>query len=177
MNKWLVISYKLPSEPSRLRVHAWRSLKKMGAINIQQSLWYLPFSDANYKVFSQLAAELETNGGEVLIMNSVLETKYEQIVIDTFNKAREIEYEEILDKCEDYFKEIEKEIKVENFTFAEAEENEEELEKLKSWFQKVKARDIFHSPLEIKTKQVLNECVEVFNIFNDKVYEYENKVD
>ncbi len=174
MLKWLVINYTLPSEPSRLRVGAWRSLKKLGAVNIQQSMWIFPFSDENYSTLSTVAQDIENNGGEVLLMQSVfLEEKYEQIVISHFNKAREIEYEEILDKCEDYFKEIEKEINRSNYTFAEAEENEEELEKLLSWFEKVKIRDIFQSPLKEVTEKKLEECRKVFEDFNNRTYEKE----
>lgn len=171
---WLVINYNLPSEPSKLRVGAWRSLKKLGAVNIQQSMWLLPYSDENFSSLSSLAQDLESNGGSVLLMqSSFTEEKYEQTVISYFNKAREIEYEEILDKCEDYFAEIEKEINRKNFTFAEAEENEEELDKLKSWFEKVKLRDIFNSPLREVTQKKLVECTDVFNDFNGRVYEYE----
>ncbi len=42
---WIVINYTLPREPSRVRVSLWRKLKKVGAINIQQSMWILPMTD------------------------------------------------------------------------------------------------------------------------------------
>ena len=174
-HKWLIINYNLPTEPSRIRVWAWRNLKKLGAVNIQQSMWALPFSDENYSALSALSQELEENHGEALIMQSIfLEEKHEQKVISHFNKAREIEYEEIIDKCQDFFAEIEKEIQRKNFTFAEAEENEEELAKLLSWFEKIKVRDIFHSPLRGTTEQKLQECKQVFDEFNNRVYENEN---
>lgn len=102
-----------------------------------------------------------------------MEEKYEKVVISRFNKAREIEYEEILDKCEDYFAEINKEIERSNFTFAEAEENEEELEKLLSWFKKVKLRDLFESPLRETTEKKLEECRKCFEDFNSKTFENE----
>ena len=175
LQKWLVINYTLPSEPSRLRVKAWRNLKKLGAVNIQQSMWILPFSEESYAALSLISQELEKNAGEVILMQSVfMEEKYEQTVILHFNKAREIEYEEILDKCEDYFAEIEKEINKCNFTFAEAEENEEELQKLLSWFEKVKLRDIFVSSLREVTKIKLEECKNAFEDFSNKVFENEN---
>lgn len=137
-------------------------------------MWLLPYSEENQNSLSSVAQDIENNGGVVLLMESTFtEEKYEQTVIAAFNKAREIEYEEILDKCEDYFVEIEKEISRENYTFAEAEENEEELEKLKSWFEKVKLRDIFHSPLREVTEKKLEECTSVFVDFNNRVYENE----
>jgi hypothetical protein len=172
--KWIVINYKLPSEPSRVRVATWRSLKKLGAVNIQQSMWVLPSSKENYAALSAISEELENNNGNALIMESIfLEEKYEQRVVAYFNKAREIEYYEIIDKCNDYFAEIKKEIARENFTFAEAEENEEELEKLLAWFEKIKVRDVFEAPLRDETEGILEDCKSVFEDFCLKVYENE----
>ena len=174
MLKWLILSYNLPSEPSRLRVGAWRSLKKLGAVNIHQSLWLLPFSDENYTALSAVASQITGNNGEVLLMQTVaMAENYEQALISRFNKAREIEYEEIIDKCNDYFSEINQETERKNFTFAEAEENEEELEKLFSWFAKVKSRDVFSSPLRELTEKKLEECRKCFDEFNHKTFENE----
>lgn len=174
MLKWLVINYTLPSEPSKLRVGAWRSLKKLGAVNIQQSMWLLPYNEENYDSLSSIAKDMESNEGTVLIMeSSFTEEKYEQAVISSFNKARAIEYKEILGKCEGYLREIEKEICRENFKFAEVEENEVELEKLKSWFEKVKVRDIFHSPLREVTEKKLEVCENVFADFSRRIFENE----
>jgi CRISPR/Cas system-associated endoribonuclease Cas2 len=172
--KWLTINYNLPSEPSRLRVSAWRNLKKLGAVNIQKSIWVLPYSDENYKALSEISEQLEHNNGDVLLMEtSFPEEKYENRVIGYYNDARKIEYEEIIDKCEDFFIEIERETNRENFTFAEAEENEEELAKLMSWFHKIKARDIFQVPLRETTDSNLAKCKEVFEEFSNRVYENE----
>ena len=174
LKKWIVINYNLPSEPSRIRVATWRKLKKLGAVNIQQSMWMLPSSKENYAVLAAISEELEQNNGNALIMESIfLEKKYEQRVISYFNKARETEYYEIIDKCNDYFAEIEKEIARENFTFAEAEENEQELEKLLAWFEKIKVRDIFGAPLREETEGILEDCTLAFEDFCLKVYENE----
>ncbi len=81
MRKWLVINYTLPTEPSRIRVAAWRGLRKQGAVNIQKSMWVLPYSEENYTALSLLSEELEKNKGETIIIESVLEEKYEQQII------------------------------------------------------------------------------------------------
>jgi hypothetical protein len=174
MGKWLVISYNLPTEPSRIRVAAWRGLRKQGAVNIQKSMWFLPQSEGNYSVLSSLAEEMEKNNGEIIIMKSVfLEEKYEKKIISIYNKARTLEYEEIIDKCNDFFAEIEKETVKENLTFAEAEENEEELNKLLSWFNKINVRDIFSASLREETAEALEKCKKVFEEFHNKVFDKE----
>lgn len=176
MKKWLVINYHLPSEPSRLRVATWRSLKKMGAVNIQQSMWILPYSEENYANLAAIAAKMEEGPGDSLIMESTFrEARYENKVIDQFNQARKIEYDEIIDKCQDFFSEIEKEIARRNFTFAEEEENEEELAKLISWFEKIKARDLFGAPLRRETENFLEKCQAVFEDFSFQVYKNEKR--
>ena len=85
--------------------------------------------------------EVVQNNGEALAMKSSVEKDGQQNIIERFNAARNEEYGEFLEQCEEFFKEINKEIARENFTFAEIEENEEELDKLKQWFAKIEARD------------------------------------
>ncbi|VBB07576.1 Hypothetical protein LUCI_2841 [Lucifera butyrica] len=174
MRKWLVMSYNLPTEPSRIRVAAWRSLKKQGAVNIQKSMWVLPYSKENSTALSLLSQELEKNNGETIIMESIfLAERYEQKITSIYNKARSLEYEEIIDKCNDFFAEIENETSTENLTFAEAEENEEELNKLLSWFNKINVRDIFGAPLRAETEEALEKCKKIFEEFSDKVFDKE----
>lgn len=173
--KWLAINYNLPSEPSRIRVAAWRSMKKLGAVNIQQSMWVLPFNEANYGSLLEVVAELEKNGGEVLLMESVfLREDDEKKVILSFNKARNEEYQELIEQCSDFFKEIEKETARKNFSYAEIEENEEELEKLLSWRQKIKLRDIFQASLGETAEAKLEECKKLLEEFNGRVFEFIN---
>ena len=39
MPVWLLLTYKLPTEPSRRRVYVWRKLKRLGAIRIFEAVW------------------------------------------------------------------------------------------------------------------------------------------
>ncbi|MGE5630623.1 MAG: Chromate resistance protein ChrB [Caulobacteraceae bacterium] len=174
--KWLVINYNLPSEPSRLRVAAWRNLKKLGAINIQQSMWALPYNDDNYSALQGISQDIESSNGEVLLMQcEFLSQKHEQKVISYFNNMRDEEYKEFVDECEDYLKELEKEIAIEKFTFAELEEEEEELEKLIAWHAKIGLRDIFHSSESGSAKEKLDQIRLAFENYSDMVFKYNNK--
>lgn len=171
--KWLVVNYNLPTEPSRLRVSVWRNLKKLGAVNIQQSMWVLYYNDDNYDALQAISKEIEANNGEVLLMQSVFfDEKHERKVISYFNNARDEEYKEFIDKCEDYFKELEKEVAIEKFTFAEVEEEEEELNKLLSWYAKLEARDIFHSSQRDCAKEKLEQVKKAFENYSDMVYKF-----
>lgn len=168
--QWLMISYTLPREPSRVRVSIWRKLKKIGAVNIQQSLWILPLSEENESVFRGIEKEVEKSGGEAVLFYSSAGDENEKAIIDKFNEARNEEYGELLEQCGDFFKEIEKETERKNFTFAEIEENEEELGKLKNWYHKIEARDAFQANLGSRSKEALFKCKEALDGFCNSVY-------
>lgn len=174
-NKWIAINYTLPREPSRARVSIWRKLKKIGAVSIQQSMWILPSNDENYVLLNDIKDEVSQNSGEAFVMTFSVDGDGKKIIIEKFNTARDEEYGELLEQCEEFFKEIEKEIARENFTFAEIEENEEELSKLKQWYEKITARDSFGAPLQEKAKLMLSKCAEALDGFCDKVYEFNEK--
>ena len=174
-NEWIVINYTLPREPSRIRVSIWRKLKKIGAVNIQQSMWILPQTDENYDLLNKIKDDISQNNGEAFVMRSSVDESSREIIIGRFNAARDEEYKELLEQCDDFFEEIDKEIARKNFTFAEIEENEEELKKLKEWYEKIAARDSFEASLKEKSKVTLSKCADVFEEFCDKVYEFNDR--
>lgn len=171
--KWLVISYNLPTEPSRHRVATWRGLKKLGAVNIQQSMWVLAYNEENYKALHKIARDIEFNNGEALLMESVFfEQKHEDRIVLYFNQLRDEEYNEFIDKCEDYFKELEKEISIEKFTFAELEEEEEEIQKLLAWYGKIEARDLFQAPAGHTARVRMEAIKTAFEAYSLLVYQH-----
>ena len=174
-NEWIAIIYSLPREPSRARVSVWRKLKRIGAVSIQQSMWILPADDENDGLFAEIKNEVFKNGGEAFTMAFSAEEDGRQIMVGKLNEARNEEYRELLEQCADFFKEIDKEIARENFTFAEIEENEEELDKLKQWFAKIEARDAFGASLKETSETTLSKCAESLEKFCDKVYEFTDR--
>jgi hypothetical protein len=139
---WLVLIYRVPSEPSRLRSAVWRRLKSLGAIYLQNSAAALPASVGNERALRKLRSQiLDMEGTAALLACRVLAG--EQEVRATFQAARNDEYEEIVDKCEDFLGQVKKEYVANHFTYAELEENEVDLVKLRTWFARVRARDAF----------------------------------
>jgi Protein ChrB, N-terminal len=64
---WLLCSYRLPREPSRLRLAIWRRVKRLGAILIHDALWALPADAKTREDFDWLAEEIEERGGSVMV--------------------------------------------------------------------------------------------------------------
>jgi len=174
--RWIVISYNLPTEPSRHRVSVWRALKKLGVINIQQSMWVLPYNEENYAALVKISEDIEMNNGEALLMDcSFFDEKHEEKIIITLNQVRDEEYKEFIDECGKYLMELEKEIRIEKFTFAELEEEEEEWNKLVSWHAKIAARDAFQAPAGQQAMKMLIEIQQAFEKYSEMVYEKNNE--
>lgn len=63
MTTWLLLHYKLPNEPSALRVYIWRKLKRIGAILLHEAVWVLPDNPRTAEHVQWLAAEIQEMGG------------------------------------------------------------------------------------------------------------------
>ena len=64
---WIALSYRLPREPSRLRLAVWRRLKRIGATLLHDSVWLLPADPRTREAFEWLAQEIEEQGGTALL--------------------------------------------------------------------------------------------------------------
>src|SRR3984885_12069985 len=127
---WILLVYRIPSEPTRLRAGVWRKIKGLGAIYVQNSAAALPASSGAERAFRALRAEITELGGVAFLFSSTVLAGQAQLV-QLFNEARDDEYDEIVDRCEDFLQQVRKEYDEEHFTYAELEENEEDLAKLK----------------------------------------------
>ncbi|WP_018130242.1 Chromate resistance protein ChrB [Effusibacillus pohliae] len=171
---WIVFSYKVPSEPSTLRVRIWRNLKELGVVYIQQSVCVAPDTPEVRKKLMQIKKLIESSNGEAHLLEvSKFSVDTEERLIDTFNGKRTLEYQEFLEGCAIFQKEIETETAKGNFTFHEVEENEADLLKLKRWFRKIMKRDFFASPMLAQAKNRLDQCENLLVKFTHRVYQSE----
>lgn len=135
MNRWLLLTYRIPREPTAGRVFVWRKLKQLGAIAAQDALWVLPFSPRTREQFQWLAAEITELGGECLLFESeqVYATDGESLQRQ-FTEPVDAEYREIL---------------------AALKKKGCDLAALSKRFQDVQLRDYFASDLGRKTREKL----------------------
>jgi hypothetical protein len=110
-------------------------------------------------------------GEGMLVEGKALDKNQEERIHKVFIDSRNEEYQEVIEKCEDFFKEIKFEIDRKNFIFAEVEENGEEVEKLKQWLKKVAKRDFVKAPLRKTAIEKIKECEKMFDDFAKRVYE------
>src|SRR5512135_259811 len=101
MMSWLLLTYKLPAEPSARRVYIWRKLKRLGAITIYEAVWLLPDSPRTHEQFQWLAAEIQEMGGEAMFWNAQAELAgQEAALIEHFSGQVDKAYQEIWAKLE-----------------------------------------------------------------------------
>ena len=171
---WLLLVYRVPSEPTRLRATVWRRLKALGAVYLQNSAAALPASDSAERALRKLRRDiLDMNGTAVLLSCSALVGGSD--VIAMFQAARDSEYEEILDKCADFHAGLDKEYAANHFTYGELEENEVELVKLRNWFGQVQARDVFSAPARAAAAEAIDKCEEALELYAARVYVEEDE--
>ncbi len=64
---WILLSSRLPREPTRLRLAAWRRLKRLGAVLLHDAVWVLPADAKTREAFEWLADEIEEQGGSAFV--------------------------------------------------------------------------------------------------------------
>jgi len=171
---WLLLIYRIPPEPTRLRSTVWRRIKALGAIYLQNSVAALPAGPAAERSLRKLRREiLDMSGTAILLSAAVLSGEAE--VRGAFQAARNDEYEEIVDKCDDFLRQVQKEYDENHFTYAELEENEVDLVKLKNWFAKIVERDVFGADGRAATEQAIESCEQSLETYAARVYAEEGE--
>jgi vacuolar-type H+-ATPase subunit I/STV1 len=168
---WIILTYRLPAEPSRHRVAVWRELRKAGALSLQQATWALPSRQDFADVVSKVTGLIEAASGEVLVFDaSPRGADMEARLEAAFTAAREEEWSEFLAECGKFDSEIEKEIRNQKFTAAELDEEEQNLERLRRWFRDLRRRDVFVAGSQHGAEQRLKECGALLEDFADRVF-------
>ena len=170
---WVMLTYRLPAEPSRYRVAVWRELRRIGALSLQQATWAVPARGDLVDALSRAVSLVERAGGEALVFDAEprgpeVEARLEQM----FTAEREEEWQEFLAECSKFDDEIEKEIATEKFTAAELNEEEQNLDRLRRWFREQRGRDVFVATSQKEAEGRLAGCVEHLDRFAERVYEH-----
>ena len=95
---WLLLSSRLPREPSRLRLGAWRRLRRIGAVLLHDAIWVLPAGDETREAFEWLAQEIEEQGGTALVWEArALSAGQDRRVVKRFRGEADDRYAAIAD--------------------------------------------------------------------------------
>lgn len=133
MPTWILLSYKIPREPSAGRVGVWRRLKRLGALLLHDAVWVLPDTPRTREQFQWLAAEVAELGGTA----STWEAKallgiQDDALVKQFTQQVDLVYGQILSGLET-----------------------EDLATLSKKYQQASAQDYFHSELGKQVRERL----------------------
>ncbi|NWH08351.1 MAG: chromate resistance protein ChrB [Alphaproteobacteria bacterium] len=169
---WLLLTYKVPPEPASKRVALWRRLKGMGAVYLQNGVCLLPKTDDHVRRLKMLENDIAEAKGESVILETVaLDKAQEGKVIARFKADRDEAYAEFIDKCDDFEREVAKEVEASHFTYAELEENDVDLKKLRGWLAKIRKLDFYGAARAAEAEQRLKGCEAVLDDYAKRVFD------
>lgn len=177
--QWLLLAYRVPSEPSSNRISIWRDLKRLGAYYPQQAVCILPGRPEIIEQLADIRSRVETMEGTSTYLEIpwLAEDQHDDLV-RTFRDLAAKEYAEIVEECQTKFvKEIEFERFRKNYTFEEVEEIRQDLHKIRRWFAAVEARDWFDSASHGEAQDWLKECAVLLDAFEADVFEHTKGTD
>jgi hypothetical protein len=174
--RWLLLAYKVPSEPTRTRVGIWRRIKSLGAVYLQSGVCVLPSTVEHGRQVKLLQHEIVQAGGAADVLEAVaMDGKQEAAVVQRFQEDRQADYRELLGKCADYQKDLRRETDIRNFTFAELQENDEDLKKLRGWLSKIRALDFYGTSAARDVGRQLQDCERSLEEFARRVFEVDQR--
>lgn len=136
---WLILIYRLPREPSRPRVAAWRKLKTLGAVYLQDGVAALPEDAVTREQLQWLQLNVREAGGEATLWEARPDTMAEEKrLVEAFRSSREDAYRGIISETERVRRKAE---------MGGGEALLKDLGKLDREFRAERRRDYFRSPL------------------------------
>jgi len=141
-----VVSVSTAGAAASLRVQAWRKLRSLGALYLQQSVCLLPATADVARDVRRLAGRVRQGGGTARVLPMAFtDPAAEQAVIGELNAARDAEYAEVLERLPELHRELAHEQACGRLTYAEVEESEADLHRFRAWLARIEARDYFHA--------------------------------
>src|SRR5512133_1404707 len=135
MSAWLLLVYKVSSEPTSRRVYVWRKLKRLGALLLHDSIWVLPPTPYTREQLQWLAAEIVEMEGEAMVWEATLvSSEQDTALVQQFQAQVESAYSDIL---------------------AELQQTDCDRAALSRRYQQLQMTDYFHSQLGQQVRQAL----------------------
>jgi hypothetical protein len=126
--RWILLSYRLPREPSTPRIAVWRRLRRLGAAQLLDGLVALPYDARTREQLEWVAGEVQDAGGETTLWIAEPSTSAQHRALAERMRAT---------VGADYLAVVEA---------AHAARDGRALGRLRRTLQQIRARDFFESP-------------------------------
>lgn len=167
-NKWIIVAYDLPNEPSKLRVRAWRNFKKLGAVYPPVSLCLLPNTPQVRRDIEQFRSDFKRHGTILVMDANALEGQDEDVLSKMFQEDRRKQYEEIYEECQEFLDEINENLHNKKVTYEETDELEQTLEALERWYGNVREKGYGRDEDASKIEKIIARCKRALAGFAEK---------
>jgi hypothetical protein len=81
-HEWVLLVYKIPPHPTRLRAQVWRQLQRCGAIYLQNSVSIVPATSELAENMRWIADEIREMGGEAFVLRATAGSPAEERQIE-----------------------------------------------------------------------------------------------
>jgi len=97
MVTWVLLSYRLPREPSTPRITVWRKLERLGVARLGDGLVGLPADARTREQVDWLAEEIAEAGGTATVwLAAPASAAQEKSIVDGLRDARAAEYDDVI---------------------------------------------------------------------------------
>ena len=98
--RWLVITWRLGADTSTPRVTTWRTLRRIGAVQLSPGAAIVPYGDELLEQLDWLAQGIEESGGEAWVLPVVrLSEREEESIRARMREERAAEYVELREEA------------------------------------------------------------------------------
>ncbi len=94
-HRWTLLIYRLPSQPSRLRLSVWRKLQALGAVYVQDGVAALPSRDDLDENLRQVAADVVEYEGTAFVVPTELPGPDDERMRGLFRSAADRRFAEV----------------------------------------------------------------------------------
>ncbi|MFE5753402.1 Chromate resistance protein ChrB [Streptomyces massasporeus] len=144
VGQWVLLSYRLPREPSTPRITVWRKLKRLGVAQISDGLIALPADARTREHIDWIAEEIDGFGGTATVwLAQPGSTAQERQLAQSMAEARATEYQQVIAQAE------------QARTLTE-DERHRALRRLRAELRRIHRRDYFPPPARRAAETAVN---------------------
>ncbi|MEU6687281.1 Chromate resistance protein ChrB [Streptomyces sp. NPDC046832] len=149
--QWVLLSYRMPREPSTPRITVWRKLKRLGVAQISDGLIALPADARTREHIDWIAEEIEGFGGTATVwLAQPGSTAQERQLAQSMAEARTTEYQQVIAQAEQARTRSE-------------EERQRTLRRLRAELRRIQRRDYFPPPARRAAETAVSALYSIHN--------------
>lgn len=139
---WVLLSYRIPREPSTPRIAVWRRLKRLGVAQLGDGLVALPYDSATKEALEWVATMIEEADGHASMwIATPTIRRYGRDLADELMEQRAAEYRELIEQAH---------------AAADAGESARSRRALRAELRRIERRDYFAVPERAAAREAVN---------------------